>query len=436
MGMAKDHHGPSLAVIGAGVRGLGYARRAVAQGGRIVAVAEPRREKRADFAAEFGIAPEQVFAEAADLLAADRVADAVVISSPDACHAEQAVLAAERGYAMLLEKPMALSEGDCARIVDAVGRAGAVFAVGHVLRYTPYTRVLKELLDSGRIGTIVSIEHLEPVGWWHQAHSYVRGNWRRGDESGPMLLTKSCHDLDWLMYIVGETPARVSSFGSLGHFTAANKPARATDSCVTCPVEQSCAFSAKKIYLKCLGDPVREYWPLSMVTHDMTEAGVLAALEDSPYGRCVYSCDNDVVDHQVVALEFPSGATASFTMTAFTQLEHRRTRIFGTRGVVEGDGDSVRVHDFVTDRTEEYRTSDDHIGASAADGHGGGDDALVEAFLAAVASGDPSTLISDARTSLAGHRVVWAAEHARHSGTVVSLDAWTSAPDPLPALPA
>ncbi|MFF1401050.1 Gfo/Idh/MocA family protein [Streptomyces sp. NPDC058287] len=433
MGSPKDQHAPSLAVIGAGVRGLGYARRAAAQGARIVAVAEPRSDARADFAAEFRIAPEQVFADAADLFAADRVADAVVISSPDACHAEQALLAAQHGYAMLLEKPMAVSEEDCTRIVEAVEQAGVVFAVGHVLRYTPYTRVLKELVASGRIGAIVSIEHLEPVGWWHQAHSYVRGNWRRADESGPMLLTKSCHDLDWLMYIVEEIPSRVSSFGSLSHFTPANKPAAATDACVTCPVERSCAFSAKRTYLACLGDPVREYWPLSMVTRDLTEAGVLAALEDSPYGRCVYSCDNDVVDHQVVALEFPSGATASFTMTAFTQLVHRRTRIFGTRGCLEGDGDTVLLHDFVTDRSEEHRTSDLHIGASAADGHGGGDDALVEAFLAAVASGDSSPLISDARASLAGHRVVWAAERARHSGTVVSLAASTSTPGPLPA---
>ncbi|GGV26728.1 streptomycin biosynthesis protein StrI [Kitasatospora herbaricolor] len=385
-----------------------------------MAVAEPRTQARADFATEFGLAPDQAFADAADLLAAARVADAVVIASPDPCHADQAVLAARQGYAILLEKPMALTEEDCARVITAVEQAGVVFAVGHVLRYTPYTRLLKGLLDAGRIGTIVSVEHLEPVGWWHQAHSYVRGNWRREDQSGPMLLTKSCHDIDWLMHVMGESPARVASFGSLSHFTAANKPATATDTCVTCPIEQSCAFSAKRSYLQCLGDPVREYWPLSMVTSDRTEAGVLEALRESPYGRCVYSCDNDAVDHQVVALEFPSGSTASFTMTAFTELTHRKTRIFGTLGCLEGDGEAVRVHDFVTDRSEEHRVPSLH-GASAADGHGGGDDALVNAFLDAVASGDQSHLSSDARTSLASHRVVWAAESARRTGTVATL---------------
>ncbi|MEY9894392.1 putative dehydrogenase [Catenulispora sp. MAP5-51] len=419
MGSNTGGHGTSLAVIGAGVRGLGYARRAVAQGARVVAVAEPRRDTRSAFAAEFGIAPDLAFADPADLLAAGRLADGAVIASPDSCHADQAVAAAERGYAILLEKPMALREDDCLRIIEAVERAGVVFAVGHVLRYTPYTRALKALLDSGRIGRIISVEHLEPVGWWHQAHSFVRGNWRRADESGPMLLTKSCHDIDWLMHIMGEVPARTASFGSLSHFKASDKPSGATDRCVTCPVEQSCAYSAKRIYLRCVGDPVREYWPLSMVSADVTEAGILKALEDSPYGRCVYSCDNDVVDHQVVSMEFPSGATASFTMTAFTPLTHRRTRIFGTRGFLEGDGDRLSLHDFVSDLVEEHLITS--AGASAADGHGGGDDALVAAFLSAAAGGDGSVLISDARTSLAGHQVVWAAEHARRTGTVVTI---------------
>ncbi|MCX4850589.1 Gfo/Idh/MocA family protein [Streptomyces sp. NBC_00893] len=426
-----NNHPISVAIVGAGTRGLGYARRATAQGARITAVADPHSEPRASFAAEFDLAPNRVFDDAAVLLGGERLADAVVISSPDTCHADQAVLAAQQGYAMLLEKPMALDEDDCVRIIEAVERAGVVFTVGHVLRYTPYTQVLKELLSSGRIGTIVSIEHLEPVGWWHQAHSYVRGNWRREDESGPMLLTKSCHDLDWLMYVMDEEPDKVSSFGSLSHFTAAHKPLSATDTCVTCPAEQSCAYSAKKIYMSCLGDPAREYWPLSMVTRDTTPQGVLAALEHSPYGRCVYSCDNDVVDHQVVGLEFPSGATASFTMTAFTPLVHRKTRIFGTRGCLEGDGEVVRLHDFAADRTEEHRITDTHPGASAADGHAGGDDALIAAFLDAVATGDTSALPSDARTSLAGHRVVWAAEKARLSRTVVVLDAPDTANAPV-----
>ncbi|MEU5085202.1 hypothetical protein [Streptomyces sp. NPDC021356] len=174
----------------------------------------------------------------------------------------------------------------------------------------------------------------------------------------------------------------------------------------------------------CLGDPEQEFWPLSAVTEDHTREGVLAAPRTGPYGRCVYACDNDVVDHQVVTMEFASGASCSFTMSAFTPTEQHRTRLMGTHGFVEGDGTTLRVVDF-RDGAEEFidtgAGTDGQPGPSAEDGHGGGDEALTEAFLTAVATGDASLLLSDAEESLATHRVVWAAEHARTTGTVVDL---------------
>jgi predicted dehydrogenase len=184
----------------------------------------------------------------------------------------------------------------------------------------------------GRLGEIVGVEHLEPVGWWHFAHSFVRGNWRRLDGSGPMLLTKSCHDLDWLRYIVGRSAVAVASRGGLHHFTPANRPAGAADRCLDCAVEPTCPYSAVRLYVGSLGDPVRERWPLSIVTTDLTEAGMRQALRDGPYGRCVYSCDNDVVDHQVVTVDFEGGVTATLTVSAFTPMGRRRTRIMGTPG--------------------------------------------------------------------------------------------------------
>jgi predicted dehydrogenase len=294
-----------------------------------------------------------------------------------------------------------------------------------VLRYTPYTRTLRRLLETGTVGRLVSVQHLEPVGWWHHAHSFVRGNWRRQDTSAPMLLTKSCHDIDWLIHLFGELPDRVASFGGLTHFRAEDRPEGAADRCLDCPLEPRCPYSAKRLYLGCLGDPDQEFWPLSAVTEEHTERAVLDALRTGPYGRCVYAGDNDVVDHQVVNMEFPSGATCSFTMSAFTPMEHRRTRLMGTHGFIDGDGHTLRVVDF---RTGEERTVDADedggatAGPSAGDGHGGGDEALTEAFLTAVSTGDASTLRSDAAESLATHRVVWAAERARVTGTVVRLD--------------
>jgi predicted dehydrogenase len=410
--------GPAIAVAGAGLRGRGYAARIRETGaGRVVAVAEPDPARRARFAAEHGIPPERAFTDWREMAARGRLADGVIIATQDAEHAEPAVRFAGLGCHILLEKPMATSEADALRVVGAVERAGVMLAVCHVLRYTAYTRALSRLIEDGRIGAPVSVQHLEPVGWWHHAHSYVRGNWRRADESGPMLMTKSVHDVDWLIHVMGEVPARVSSFGRLSHFRPENRPSGAAARCVDCAVEARCPYSATRLYLSCLGDPGRETWPLGAVTDDRTEEGVLRALREGPYGRCVYACDNDVVDHQVVNMEFPSGATGVFTMTAFSPTAQRQTRIFGTSGCLEGDGVRISVRDFVTGELEIVEPGD----ASPDGRHDHADDALADAFAAALAVGDPGPLSSGPRESLASHRVVWAAERARLDGTVIDL---------------
>ncbi|MFI6602454.1 Gfo/Idh/MocA family protein [Nonomuraea sp. NPDC050536] len=411
----------TLAVIGAGLRGIGYAQQALAGGrARVVAVAEPDPGRRERLAAEHGIPPEYAFAGWQELLAVPRLADAVIVATQDRMHLEPAVRAAELGYHILLEKPMAPTEEQAAAIAEAAGRHGVILAVCHVMRYTPYTRALKELIDGGRIGQIMNIQHLEQVGWWHQAHSFVRGNWSVEAESASMLLAKACHDLDWIVHINGALPERISSFGNLVHFRAESAPPGAAKRCLDCPIEPACPYSAKRLYLGCLGDPDKEYWPLSAVTSDHTEAGVLAALRDGPYGRCVYACANDVADTQVVTMEFADGTSATCTVTAFAALEHRKTRVFGTRGSIEGDGVRLTVHDFVTDEITEIVTTAGQD-ASAATGHGGGDAALLDAFVAAVAQGDPTLVLTSGTESLATHRVVWTAERARHTGTVTPL---------------
>jgi predicted dehydrogenase len=256
------------------------------------------------------------------------------------------------------------------------------------------------------IGRIVSIQHLEPVGWWHHAHSFVRGNWRSTASSSPMLLAKSCHDIDWLLYLAGQPARRVSSFGGLAHFTPASKPDGAGDRCVSCAVEPSCPYSAVRLY-----SSVESGWPRDILGDDLS-----AALASGPYGECVYNGQNDVVDHQVVNMELVDGATVSFTMTAFTPYEQRKTRIFGTHGYLSGNGAQLRLVDFRTGSSEILS-----VGDSVVAGHDDGDDGVVDAFLAAVATGDRTLIRSDAATSLAGHRVVWAAEEARLLGTVVTL---------------
>jgi predicted dehydrogenase len=411
-----------VVLVGAGIRGEIYGHWIGEHPDRaqVVAVAEPHPDRRQIAASRHHLPDSALFEDWRELAGRPRIADAVVIATQDALHFEPAVAFAEAGYAVLLEKPIAPTEEECHRVVDAVTRSKVPFGVCHVLRYTPYTRMLRALLTEGRIGEIVNVDHVEPVGFAHYAHSYVRGNWRREETSAPMLLAKSCHDLDWLGYIVGHPVRAVSSFGSLSYFVPGNRPAVAADRCPDCVLQDSCAYSAVRIYGEHLaaGDLA---WPLSVLTPQPTAQSVTEALRTGPYGRCVWACDNDVVDHQVVALEFEGGATATFTMTAFSTNRPRMTHIFGTMGEIYCDGSIIRVTDF---RTRETRTID--VTAPAADdpllsGHSGGDAGLMNDFITAVATWDDHWISGTAAEALAAHELVFAAERARREGRVVRL---------------
>lgn len=400
----------SVVVIGAGDRGCTYAGwiEAHPERARVVAVVDPDPVRRERLLARHPDA--RGFVDWRDL-PAEPLAQAALVCTQDAAHVEPAMAMLARGYDVLLEKPIAPTLPEVERVCAAAQASGRIFAVPHVMRYTPHTRVLRELLAGDAIGGIVSVQHVEPVGWFHMAHSYVRGNWRRAADSSSMLLAKSCHDIDWLGFVVGRPIVRASSFGSLTHFRAENAPAGATARCLDCPLERTCAYSATRIYLdRALAGETR--WPVSVITADPTPAGVETALREGPYGRCVYACDNDVVDHQVVALEFAGGITGTFQMMAFTDKAFRRTQIYGTQGELTTDGVTIGVLDF---RTGERRVVE--AGAigdpTAGGGHGGGDWGLFDAFIAAVAAGDQSLISTDAAATLASHRAVFAIEEAR-----------------------
>ncbi len=406
----------TIAVVGTGLRGYtfaGYAQR-FPDRVRAVAVADPRVERRDVLADRLGVTADHRFVDWRELAARPPLADAVVVTTPDHEHVGPARRFAELGYHVLLEKPIAPTAAECVALVEAVEATGVIFAVCHVLRYTAYTDAVRQAVRDGRIGRLVGVAHLEPVGWWHFAHSYVRGNWRRSQESGPSLLTKCCHDLDWLRYLVGQPPVRVSSVGGLHHFTSANRPDGAADRCLDCAVESRCPYSAVRLYLGCLGDPRRERWPLSVVTTDLTEYGVRLALREGPYGRCVYACDNNVADHQVVTVEFAGGVTATLTMSAFTPMGRRRTLVMGTHGFLEGDGEQVTVTPFVSGKANKITVAG--AGADPAGGHDGGDYGVMAAFIEAVATRDRSSVRSGPRESLDGHLMAFAAERSRLTG--------------------
>ncbi len=410
----------TILVIGAGGRGGNYATYATEHPdqAKVVGVAEPREFYRNRLVEAHNIPAENVFTDWQTAAGRERFADAVIIATLDDMHADPAVAFGNLGYHMLLEKPMAPNEADCRRIVTAAVENKIIFAVCHVMRYTTYTQRLKAVIDSGAIGEVVSLQHLEPVGYWHQAHSFVRGNWGNEAKSSSMLLAKSCHDIDWISYIMDARCLKVSSFGSLYHFRKENKPDGAADRCLDCPVEADCPYSAKKIYLGML-ERGKKGWPVDVLAPDVTPEGITKALRDGPYGRCVYECGNDVVDNQVVNMFFDEGKTASFTMTAFNKAGHRKTRIFGTRGEIYGDGSKITIFDFLTDTTEVIDTEAGD--ASILGGHGGGDYGLMSSFISAVVDNDPSKILSGPAETLESHLMVFAAERARRENAVIDL---------------
>lgn len=411
----------TVAVVGAGARGTAYAEIVAArpERARVVAVAEPRDARRAAFALRHGLGRSVVFGDWRELATRPRMADVVVIALLDREHVAAALTFVELGYDLLLEKPMATTLEDCEAIVAAAQARGVRVAVCHVMRYTSYTTELKAEIAAGAIGDIVGVEHLEPVGYYHFAHSFVRGNWRREDETSFVLLTKSCHDIDWLGHIVDRRPVRVASQGQLTHFRRANQPDGAADRCLDCAVEAGCPYSAVRLYRTGLREGGTKQYFTRAMSDVLTEEAVTEALRTGPYGRCVYACDNDVADHQVVNITYEGGVTVSFTLSAFTPLEHRRTKIFGTHGQITGDGRHIEVYDFRTERTTVIDASVD--GASAAEGHAGGDSRLVVAFVDALFENRPELTVTGLEESLDSHRVVFAAESARRTGTVVEL---------------
>ncbi len=407
----------TLALVGAGNRGASvygaYALRHPDEA-RVVALAEPDRVRRERVAAAHGISAETAFGDWPELFAAGRLADAVVIATPDALHPAAVKAALAVGYDVLLEKPIAPDLAGVLDVVTAARDASGKVTVAHVLRYTAFFRTLKGLLDEGRIGQLTHIQHTENIGHWHFAHSYVRGNWRKEAEASPMILAKACHDLDLIRWLVGRPCERLSSYGALSHFRSENAPAGSVERCTDgCVVERECPYSAPRIYLERFGGAPG--WPNEVLTEAPNEHSVRRALETGPYGRCVYRCDNDVPDNQTVALSFEGGVSASLTVSAFTERNTRTVHLMGSHGEIIGDLErgELLVNDFKSGRSEVVRTV-------SGSGHVDGDDALMRDFLARLRGGAAGAGLTDLSVSVESHLMAFAAERARREGAGVA----------------
>ena len=379
---------------------------------RFVAVAEPDQARRSRFAQAHNIGPERQFDSWEELLSRPQLSIALINATMDQTHAPSTLAALEAGYHVLLEKPMATTPVDCVRLVQAAERTGRILQICHVMRYTLFWQALHHVVRSGRLGQVVNVDHRENVAYWHMAHSFVRGNFGRAETSSPMILAKCCHDLDILHWILGSPVRRLSSFGRLSHFRADQAPEGAPDRCTDgCPAQEDCPFYAPGFYLR------RETgWPVNVISMDSSMESRLKALREGPYGRCVYRCDNDVVDHQVVNMELESGATITFTMHGHSHNNVRTTRYDGTRGTLRASEATheIAVYDHLTGNEETIRPG------VVRGGHGGGDTGLMNAFVAALRDQSGAPLTS-ARASLESHLMGFAAERARQTGTIIDM---------------
>ncbi|KAK5169924.1 uncharacterized protein LTR77_005902 [Saxophila tyrrhenica] len=488
---------PRLAVIGAGSRGNAYARATVDSGlATIAAVVEPIPFKRRLLGSKFiwgkgESSAGQEFADWKDFIAyelqrrKDEEAgksvppgvDGAFVCVRDELHTEVVTALAPLEIHLMCEKPLATTLKDCLQIQRTLEQYDQkVFAIGHVLRYSPHNLLLRHLVrEQNVIGEVLSVEHTEPVGWWHFSHSYVRGSWRKESYTAPSLLTKSCHDIDWLMWMLcspqagnnlpPHLPSNVSSRGSLKQFKRSRKPkeAGAATNCLSCPIQDNCMYSAKRIYWERHLAKSNARWPVEIVNPEVEtilhtegkpkakDALFKSLVEDydaattpvediegrSWFGRCVWESDNDVCDDQFVTFEWDddpqhgrTAKTANFHMIAQSLAQcERRGWIYGTKGEIHYDSSRITLNDFENDSTRSFTPE-----VPKNSHHGGGDDGLTQQFVKAVAAVKNGKMnVSKAQTEFLGvtieecvrsHAAVFAAEEARLQKRVVEWGEW------------
>lgn len=410
-------------VIGYGMRGQIYSKYAkdFPEEVEIIGVADPVELKRQQAKELFGLSDDLIFCDWKDLIDKPKLADFVIISTQDNMHYEPAMMCIEKGYNILCEKPMAPTAEQCKEIAEAAEKKGVKVIVCHVLRFTEFYKKVKDIIDDGVLGRVMSMNCEECVGNVHQSHSYVRGNWRNSEESSPMILAKSCHDTDLIQWLLGKECTKVQSFGSLTYFNAENRPEGAPDYCIEgCPHADTCYYNAVKLYY----DDKENLWFRGIATGnltDPTDEEVKEAITTGPYGRCVFACDNDVVDHQVVNMEFEDGCTVTFTMNAFNR-GGRNIRIFGTKGELTGSIDTGVIEVFSFETRETTKTDINATGNSITSGHGGGDTGIMVDLVKFFNDEEPSKSICSIRTSYINHLIAFAAEESRVNEKIIHID--------------
>ena len=398
-----------VAIIGFGTRGQYYAYLFKKRNVNVVAVCDSDLQKLQIAKNKYSVAGDRLFADEKEFFGKGKMADLLVVSTQDADHYGHAVQGLEIGYDLLLEKPIASDLKECIEIRDMSIQLNRKIFVCHVLRYAPFFTSLKKELDSGKFGKVVTINMTENVSYWHQAHSYVRGSWRSAENSTPMIIAKCCHDLDIIVWLTNSDCEYVSSFGDLSYYKRENAPEGSADYCYDCRYIADCPYSADKIYIKDRAEKGRLNWPCNAVVPSPTTETLKAALKRGQYGKCVFKCDNDVVDHQVVNMRFVNGATASLTMTAFGN-HSRVIFVHCEKGELYGYLEENKIHCDIFGK--EHYTIDTNSSKDVFSGHGGGDERMIEDVINATEGAQSSTLTSIA-VSVQSHIIGFNAEKSR-----------------------
>lgn len=398
---------------------------------KVVAIADVCDDLLNEYKERLKVPAEKCFGSAEELLSEEKLADCIIIATMDKDHYVHALRAIEKGYDILLEKPISANEAECEEINQKAKEKGVYVRLCHVLRYTAYFRKIKELVDSGTIGEVRGVNHIENVAFWHYSHSFVRGNWKNSRETSPIILQKCCHDADIITWILQDKPISVSSVGELKFFRKENAPAGSSPRCDrTCSAYDSCPYNAERFYLTDeylnADEKTRQTnWMLRAICRgEITEEKIKEGLRTSDFGKCVFRCNNDVCDHQCVTVKYERGATATITMSAFTQSCYRQTKIFGTLGEIEADDGTnlIKVRQFNKKNQEIIdinKLTDD------LSGHNGGDVVMLKEFLNRVDDRKKGIRVFDDGIDdniIISHKICFAAEKSRkQNGVPVKL---------------
>lgn len=422
-------------IVGAGHRALCYAKyaRKCPDKLKIVGIADPNKMRREQTKKEFGFSDENCFESAEKLAEKEKFADAIINGTMDHQHVPTSIPLLEKGYDILLEKPIAISNEELDDFATVVKNTGRKVMICHVLRYVPFYVKMKEYVMSGKLGKIFNIQTAEHVSYHHMANCFIRGKWNRKDAGGSsILMAKCCHDLDLITWFMsGVAPLKVTSFGGLHYFNRENAPKDSGEYCLLdCPIEEKCLYSNRKINLD---HPNRwsfyvwaDYEHLGETTLSQKESFLKD--KSNPYSKCVWKSDNDVADRQSVMIEFADGTTATHNLVCGTSRAMRKIHIIGSEGELQGilDDNKFVIRHFDTRPEHEYIETEHDLNfegdmSGAFGGHGGGDLRLVADFVSVLSGNKPSISCTSLNDSLNGHKIGFYADKSMAENSIETI---------------